>query len=72
MEASKPSAKRINIDSEIMGGAPVITGTRVPVETIVGSLAGGSTVAELMDEYGITEADIRSAQAFAARQSDDD
>lgn len=56
---------RINIDPEIMGGKPVIRGTRVPVETIVGALSGGSTIAELVGDYGITEEDVRAALAFA-------
>jgi uncharacterized protein (DUF433 family) len=65
MEAANGWEERINIDPEIMGGKPVIKGTRVPVETIVGSLAGGSTIAELMDDYGLTDEDVRAALAFA-------
>lgn len=36
--------KRIEINPDIMGGKPVIKGTRVPVEVIVGGMAGGMTV----------------------------
>ena len=32
---------RIAIDADVMGGKPVIKGTRVPVQVIVGALAGG-------------------------------
>jgi uncharacterized protein (DUF433 family) len=60
-----PAFDRINIDPEIMGGKPVIQGTRVPVETIVGSMAAGSTIAELCDDYAITEDDVRAALAYA-------
>jgi len=65
MEAMAGWQERINIDPDIMGGKPVIKGTRVPVETIVGALSGGSTIAELVDDYGITEDDVRAALAFA-------
>lgn len=34
----------ISIDPKVMGGKPVIRGTRVPVQVIVGSLAGGMSV----------------------------
>lgn len=65
MEAQNTWEDRITLDPEIMGGKPVIKGTRVPVETIVGSLAGGSTFTELMEDYGLTEEDVRAALAFA-------
>ena len=32
--------ERITIDPGIMGGKPVVRGTRVPVQVIMGSLAG--------------------------------
>ena len=57
---------RITIDPEIMGGKPVIKGTRVPVQVIVGSLAGGSTVAEVCEGYHVGEGDVRAALAYAA------
>ena len=59
-------AKHITIDPQIQGGHAVITGTRMPVEIIVGSLAGGMTVAEISEEYGVTEEQIRAALAYAA------
>lgn len=56
---------RINVDPGIMGGKPVIKGTRVPIETIVGSMAAGSTIEEICDDYGITDDDVRAALAYA-------
>ncbi|MGC9445435.1 MAG: DUF433 domain-containing protein [Candidatus Methanospirareceae archaeon] len=41
----------IVIDPEIRHGKPVIRGTRVPVELILGSLAGGMRVDEVAREY---------------------
>jgi len=57
---------RIMIDPRIQHGKPVIRGTRVPVARIVGGLAGGMTVAEVVDEYGITNEDVRAALSYAA------
>lgn len=38
-------------DPEIMGGEPVIAGTRVPLELILGRLAGGATPEAVLHEY---------------------
>lgn len=35
----------------IMSGAPVFAGTRVPVETIFDYLAGGHTLDEFLDDF---------------------
>jgi len=59
--------ERIESNPEIMGGKPVIRGTRVPVETILRKLgAGMSTEAVIADHPRLTPDDIRAAQAFAA------
>lgn len=58
--------KRIEINHDIMGGKPVIKGTRVPVEVIVGGLAGGMTLKEVCKEYRIKVDDVRAALAYAA------
>lgn len=57
---------RIAIDPKVMGGKPVIKGTRVPVQVIVGSLAGGDTTKQICEGYGIREEDVRAALAYAA------
>jgi uncharacterized protein (DUF433 family) len=58
---------RIEVNPEIMGGKPVIRGTRIPVELILRKLgAGMSTDAVLADHPKLTLGDIRAAQAFAA------
>jgi len=58
---------RIVIDEKIMHGKPVIRGTRVPVEVILGSLAGGMTYEEVEKEYGVTREDILAAIEYARR-----
>lgn len=57
--------ERIVIDPEIQHGKPVIRGTRVPVERILGGLAGGLSFEELCREYDVTTADIRAAIQYA-------
>lgn len=36
---------------EIMSGAPVFAGTRVPVQTVIDYLAGGHPLAEFLDDF---------------------
>ncbi|MBE0517389.1 MAG: DUF433 domain-containing protein [archaeon] len=60
-------APRISIDEKIRFGKPVISGTRVPVELIIGKLAGGMTYEEVMAEYEITREDILAALNYAAK-----
>ncbi len=57
---------RIAIDADVMGGKPVIKGTRVPVQVIVGALAGGDTIEDVCTGYKVTEEDVRAALTYAA------
>lgn len=41
----------INIDPEIMGGTPVFTGTRVPIQTLFDYIEGGDDLNEFLDDY---------------------
>lgn len=59
--------ERIESNPEIMGGKPVIRGTRVPVEVILRKLGAGMTAeAIITDHPRLTPEDIRAAQTFAA------
>ncbi len=60
-------APRINVDEKVRFGKPVITGTRVPVDLILGKLAGGMTYEEVMVEYEITREDILATLDYAAK-----
>ena len=52
---------RIDVNSEIMLGKPVIRGTRIPVELILRKLGEGATVEDLLDAYPrLTPEDIRA------------
>jgi uncharacterized protein (DUF433 family) len=59
--------ERIEMNPEIMGGKPVICGTRVPVEMILRKLGAGMTSEAIVaDHPRLTLEDIRAAQTFAA------
>lgn len=55
------------VDPDVRFGKPVIKGTRVPVELVIGKLAGGMTAEEIAEEYGITQGDVLAALGYAAR-----
>jgi uncharacterized protein (DUF433 family) len=54
-------APHITVDPAIHHGTPIITGTRVPAEIIVGSLAGGMSKTEVMTEYDLTQTQVEAA-----------
>ncbi|MEA2004258.1 MAG: DUF433 domain-containing protein [archaeon] len=58
---------RISIDPEIRHGKPVIKGTRVPVDVILGSLAGGMGLKEIAKEYGILKEDVLASIEYATK-----
>ncbi len=47
----KVSKRVIARSPEVMSGAPVFAGTRVPVQTIIDYLAGGHTLDEFLDDF---------------------
>jgi uncharacterized protein (DUF433 family) len=58
---------RIEVNPSVMLGNPVIRGTRIPVEPVIGKLGEGATEAEPLDAYPrLTQEDIRAALAYAA------
>ncbi|MBM3144183.1 MAG: DUF433 domain-containing protein [Chloroflexi bacterium] len=57
---------RIVIEPEIQHGKPVIRGTRVPITRVLGGLAGGMTIGEIVREYEITKDDVLAALNYAA------
>lgn len=42
---------RISLDPEVLLGKPVVRGTRIPVELVIGMLADGCGVAEILESY---------------------
>ena len=59
--------ERVTSNPKIMHGKPVIKGTRVPVDVILGSLVGGMSYEEVEKEYGVKKADIVAAIEYAAK-----
>ena len=55
-------------DPNILGGKPVIKGTRVPVSLVLGKLAGGMSIEEVMYEYYLNLERIRAALGYAAQR----
>lgn len=60
-------APRIVVDEAVHGGKPVIRGTRVPVDVVIGKLAGGMSQEEVEREYGLEREDVLAALAYAAK-----
>ena len=61
------AVQRIAIDHEVMGGAPCVRGTRIPVATVVGLVAQCLTNAEIQSDFPqLTDDDIRASLEFAA------
>jgi uncharacterized protein (DUF433 family) len=57
----------ITIDPDLHHGDPCIKNTRIPVATIVGSLADGMNAEEILEAYPQLRAtDIQAALAYAA------
>ena len=54
-------------DPDILGGAPVIRGTRIGVHSILGRLTHGDTVADILADYPELTAEAVEAAAIFAR-----
>lgn len=50
---------------KIMVGKPTIEGTRITVELILNLIEHGQTIPEIMDEYDLTEDQVRVAIRYA-------
>ena len=58
---------RITVDPEQMGGVPCIRGLRIPVATVVGMVADGMEVEEILHNYPDLEPDdIRESLRYAS------
>ena len=58
--------RHITVDQGVRFGKPVIEGTRIPVDLIVGKIAGGMTTETIMQEYDLTREQVRAALEYAA------
>jgi uncharacterized protein (DUF433 family) len=65
--------ERIVRDPRVVGGEPVLKGTRVTLRTVLASLAEGATTAEILADFPtLSEEDLRTAIAFAAMSAQED
>jgi uncharacterized protein (DUF433 family) len=62
---------RITFDPQILGGRAAIRGLRIPVSVIVGQVAHGATIEEILEGYPDLEPeDVRQALEYAASTSE--
>ncbi|MDQ7779565.1 MAG: DUF433 domain-containing protein [Planctomycetota bacterium] len=58
---------RIVADPEILGGKPIVAGTRISVQFVLGQLGRGVTIDELIQQYGqLRREDVLAAIEFAS------
>lgn len=62
----KEIAPGIIVDGKTRLGKPLIKDTRVPVDLVLGKLAGGMTYEEVMTEYDLTREQILTALKYAS------
>jgi uncharacterized protein (DUF433 family) len=57
---------RISLDPKVLVGNPVIRGTRLAVEFVIGLLADGWSEADILANYpGVTHEDVIACLAYA-------
>ena len=60
-------AGRIVVNPNVCSGHPVIKGTRIMVRNILGMVAGGESVQDILRQFPeLTEADVVAALKYAA------
>ena len=49
----------LSVDTEILGGQPVFSGTRVPIETLFDHIEKGITIDEFLEDFpGVTKKQV--------------
>lgn len=67
MAGDEKMNNRITVDPNICHGQACIKGTRIPVHQIIGMLANGDTIEDLLQEYpSLEREDILACLKFAA------
>jgi uncharacterized protein (DUF433 family) len=66
MKAVERAQKLITVDPEILGGAPVFAGTRVPVDTVTASLKNGIDRKRILASYPfLTDEHMEAARVYS-------
>ena len=64
---------RIVVDPKICSGKPTIRGTRIMVTNILGMVAGGYTMPQILDAYPeLTHQDVTAALEYASQVVDEE
>lgn len=59
--------QRIIIDPAILGGKPIVAGTRIPVDLVLEKLAKNTDVAILLQDYPrLTREDVQAVLTYAS------
>ncbi len=65
--------ERIVRDPKVVGGEPVLKGTRVTLRTVLASLAEGASIDNILQDFPtLSDDDVRAAIAFAAASAEED
>lgn len=57
---------RIALDPAVLAGKPVVRGTRISVEFVIGLMADGWSEADILSNYpGVTHEDVIACLAYA-------
>jgi uncharacterized protein (DUF433 family) len=71
MELQHPLYTRITVNPAVCSGKPCIRGMRFPVATLLGYMAGGTSIEQLLSDFPFLEhEDVLEAIAFAASSMD--
>lgn len=63
----KQAEKMVTTNTEVMGGVPVVAGTRIPVSVVSDMLSQGATPEEIVEGYpSLTTSQVRLAQVYTS------
>jgi uncharacterized protein (DUF433 family) len=66
MSEDRVLLERIAIDPDVMVGKPVVRGTRIPVDLVLGFLSANPDLGELLQAYPhLTVEDVKACLAYA-------
>jgi uncharacterized protein (DUF433 family) len=60
---------QVSIDPEVMSGAPVFAGTRVPVQNLFDYIEGGEDLSEFLDDFPSVSKEAALAVLEMAKKS---
>jgi uncharacterized protein (DUF433 family) len=60
---------QVSIDPEVMSGAPVFLGTRVPIQNLFDYIEGGEDLSEFLDDFPSVSKEAAVAVLEMAKQS---